>query len=193
MSDKLQSRRRIEEEEKIVHHLSRVCQALYADWNPEKDRLTAMRPQGEQSDELVLVISRPLNVDLVPALTEALPGYAFFLHPAGKGECALSVETWYWQVDLWLEQERIIHRVTDNRKAISQPTISPWREWAADGLIIAGAWFITWLERWAVRLNPALLGTGLDAVIDAMDDPENFRVDADDDDLPPAMGNVAWK
>lgn len=193
MRDKLQARRRIEEEELIVRALLAVCQKVYKDWNPDIDRLSAMRPQGEQSDELVLVINRPLVDELVASMNEALPGYQFALHPAGKGECALVVCTWFWQISLALEQERITHKVEANQKAIRQPLVSPWREWVADGLIIAGAWFITALERWAVRLNPALMGTGLDAVTDAMDDPENFRVDVDDDDLPPAMGNVAWK
>jgi hypothetical protein len=96
-------------------------------------------------------------------------------------------------VSLALEQERITHKVEANQKATRQPAVSPWRELLADGLIIAGAWFITCLERWAVRLNPALDGDSFDVVAAAMDDPENFRVDDDNDDLPPAMGNFAWK
>lgn len=182
MNDKLQARRRIEEEEQIFHALLTVCGELYEDWNQDVDRVLTMRPQGDQSDELVLVIKRPLAEDLVASMNEALPGYQFALHPAGQGECALVVCTWFWQVSLALEQERITHKVAANQKAARQPSVSPWREWAADGLIIAGAWLIIQLDRLAVRLNPALA---------AMDDPELFSVNRDDED-PPLVGSVTW-
>lgn len=170
----------IEEEEAIFNTAMEVCAEVYPDWAQSEERLCLMRPQTDR-DRVIIVISRPDHPRLFETLEEALPGYDLAPHRSGPDEVAFSLTAWYWRVGVGLEEERAGVRPQ------SEPIVPVWRKWLADGLIIGGAWLVVQIERWAVRLDPTLAEGD-----PAMDEPDDFGLD-NDDDAPPAAGYVGWK
>lgn len=165
----------IEEEEAIFNTVMAVCAEVYPDWSEREERLCLMRPLADK-DKLIVSLSRPDHPRLFELLEEALPGYDLAPHQSGPDEVAFLLTAWYWRVGLGLAEERMRPR----------PQTAIWRKLLADGLIIAGAWFVLQLERLAVRIDPALAEGD-----PAMDDPDDFSLD--DDDTPPAVGLIGWK
>ncbi len=160
----------LREDEAIFNAAFAACGQVYADWGAG-DQMAVLRPRRDK-DQAILVVRRSDAPRLLEYLEMALPGYDLRPHPCGEGEVAFAMQAGYWRVNQWLAEQ----------SPTAPPPVPLWREMAADLFIVVGAWLIIQLERLAIRLNPALA---------AMDDPELFSVNRDDED-PPLVGSVTW-